>query len=230
MCRQSSLSHVGKCCEVQFVLVRYICLMYTASAIFNLSGCRRGFEPLPTSEAELHSQEAAADEGGRVEMPNLDNAYDPELANVDRVRLHSGGGRGGATPGSTDKGGYEIVNNGGCNGSFAQARAEEQLPLARRRSRSSSGAQDLEAGELHSSVHGRAYGSSRLEGAGVRQGGGFDAVGGESRGGGRRRKNPCLRECLLPVKLLEDKRVRTILFVYVLFSVRTEVFLSALCG
>ena len=219
--------HGGICCEVRRLLVhgrpQYFC-------VATLSGCRHGFEPLPTSEAELHSQEATADEGGGVEVPNLDNAYVPEVAKVDRVRSHSGGGRGGATPGSVDKGGCETVSNGRCNGSSAQARAEERLPLARRRSRSSSGAQDLEAGELHSSVHGRAYGSSRSGGGGIRQSGDFDTVVGESRGGGRGRKNACLRECLLPVKLLEEKRVRTILFVYVLFSVRRVVFLSALYG
>ncbi|CAM9442411.1 unnamed protein product, partial [Laminaria digitata] len=45
---------------------------------------------------------------------------------------------------------------------------------------------------------------------------GVDAGSGESREG--RRRIAFLRECLLPMKLLEEKRVRTVMFVYALFS------------
>ena len=157
-------------------------------------------------------------------MTELDNGYDFGLAKADRVRSHSGGGGGGrgggSTPGSACNSELETVGNNTCNGNSAQARAEERLPLARRRSRSSSGAQDLEGGELLSSAHGGAHGNARSASDGIRQGGGVDAGGGESQGEARWRQNACLRECLLPIKLLEEKRVRTVLFVYVLFSVR----------
>ncbi|CAM9442481.1 unnamed protein product, partial [Laminaria digitata] len=43
-------------------------------------GDRRVFEPIPTTEAEMHSQEATAEKGGGVEMTPLDNADDLQFA------------------------------------------------------------------------------------------------------------------------------------------------------
>lgn len=194
-----------------------------------LSGCRHGFESLPASKAEFHNHYAAVGEGGGVKIADLDNAHDLELAKNNLVRSHSAssGGDGcgeGAVSGFAGKGGCKAIGNGGCNGSSAQTRAEEQLPLAGRSSLSYSGTPDLEGRELRSNVHDGTRGSARSGGVDIRQDGNFDAGSGESRQEGKGRKKAFLRECLLPMKLLEEKGVRTILFVYALFSVRSHLF------
>ena len=54
-----------------------------------LSGCRRGFEPIPALKEELYSQETVADERTGVKSACLDIVYDPQVANG------GGGGVGG---------------------------------------------------------------------------------------------------------------------------------------
>lgn len=100
-------------------------------------------------------------------------------------------------------------NNDGCNGNSVQVVPDERLPLVWQRS----GARKLEGGELRS-AHDGAGGNAKSIGG--REG--ADAGGGEIRGGGGRRA--FLTECLLPMKLLKQKRVRTAMLVYVLVSVR----------
>lgn len=192
--------------------------------VVTLFECRPAFESLPTSEEKLNSQKAAVDEGGGIKTIETENEYDRELAKADRARSQSvgGGGRvwGRVTPGCADKTECEAVSNGGRNGSSAQERAEERIPLAGRRSISYSVAQDLEGDDLHDSVYGGDSGSSRSAGVGMRQGGGFEASGGGKWDWGKMKKNAYVRECLLPFALLKEKRVRTMLSVLVVFSVR----------
>lgn len=148
-----------------------------------MSGCRRGFEPIPTPKADLAIQEVAADKGGSSSATCVNNGYDPQLA--------SGG------------------NNDGCNGNNVQVVPDERLPLVWQRS----GARKLEGGEFRS-AHDGPGGNAESIGEGE----GADAGGGEIRGRGSRRA--FLTECLLPMKLLKKKRVRTAMLVYVLVSVR----------
>lgn len=196
------------------------CFSYIYISLATLSGCRRGFETLRTSEAELRNQKAAMDGGGGFKTINIDNGHDPEVPEADRSRSEfasdgggSSGGEGtGGTPGVADIIGYETVGNGGHNGSSAYTRAEERTPLAGPRLQWSSRAPDLEGRKSHSSVYGGAYGSSRSEGGEIGSG--------ESLEEGKTRKSAYMREFLMPFRLLEEKRVRTILFVFFVFSVR----------
>lgn len=182
------------------------------------------------SEADLRNQKAEMDGEGRFQI-HIDNGYNPEHAKADRARSqfasNVGGGRGGeesgGAPGVAGKSRYETVGNDGRNGSGADTLAEERIPLSGRRSESSNGVQDLEGGKSLSSVYGGVYGSSRSGGGDIRQGGGFDAGSGESLGEGNMRRNAYMREFLMPFRLLEEKRVRTILSVYGVFSVRKSV-------
>ena len=170
-----------------------------------LSGCRRGFESIPTAKAKLHNQAAVADESEGVQTSCLDIGYNPQLAN---------GGVGGrnVASGAGDKREREIVGSGsGGNGNRSvRAGAEERLPLVRQSFGSSSGERALE-GQGVRSVYNGAHDQIVVGGVG---GGG----GGVSRGEGRRAA--FLREVLLPLNLLKEQRVRTIMFAYVLFAVR----------
>ena len=173
--------------------IDFTTLTCTGSYVFVaiLSGCRRGFESISKPMAELPSQEAAAEEGENGSTPCLTNGYDPQLA------------RGG--------------NNGGCNGSSVEARAHERLPLVRQGLGSPNGERELKGGEL-CSVHGGAGKTARSGEGGAVEGEGIDAYGGESGGGGSRMA--FLTQCLSPIKLFSEKRVRTFLFLYAFVSVR----------
>lgn len=195
----------------------YFPRIHTGSKFFvvALSGCRRVFEPIPTTEAEIHSQEATADKEGGVEMTPLDNANDLQFASGGRGRATAGSG------GETEP--VTVGDSEGFKSSNVQARANDRLPLIQQRLRSPSRARELEGAELRSVNDGaRRYARSTRDSTG--EGEGVDAGSGESREGGRR--IAFLRECLLPMKLLEEKRVRTVMFVYALFSVRREFCLS----
>ncbi|CAM9131751.1 unnamed protein product, partial [Laminaria digitata] len=115
----------------------------SAQALFvaTLSGCRHGFEPVPTAKADLHIQEVTADKRGGIKTTRIDISYDPQLAN---------GGGGGATSGSGGKIESETVGKKRSNGSSAKARADERLPLAPQPLKSSSRARELEGGEMRS--------------------------------------------------------------------------------
>lgn len=170
------------------------CPIYTPSQFFvvTLSGCRHGFEPIPTRKAEFHAQAAMAEKGGGAKTISTDIIYDPQLAN---------GGGVGATSGNGRKLERERVGKNGGNGSSAQARDSERLPLAPQPLKSSTRARQVEGGEMCS----------------VQQ-----ASGGESRA--ERRRITFMRECLLPFNILQEKRVHTVLFVYALFAVRNSCF------
>lgn len=116
--------------------------------------------------------------------------------NIQRASGEKGGERVGS--GSTTEH-VTVGGNSGYSRNNVQARADERLPFVQQRSRSPSGGLGLNVGELRSVQTG------------------ID----KRRGGGR--SNAMLRECLLPMKLLEEQRVRTVMFVNVLFSVRTMV-------
>lgn len=170
-----------------------------------LSGRRRGLETVSTPAAKLHIQEKAGGERVDVIPTSLDNGYDPQLA--------SAGGAGTMAK----NGGLTNGNNGGSNGGRVRARVDERLPLVEQRLGSTSGAQDLEEGTLLSARNG-ARGNARSGGGGIEDGEGVDSGGGDNSGGWM--KIDVLHEILVPMKLLEQKQVRTALFVYVLFSVR----------
>lgn len=157
----------------------------------------------------MHSQKAAVDKGESSTTTFFDNGYNPQLAS---------GGRDEATVGSGSKNARETVgNNGGCNGSSVHARAGERLPLVQQRLRSASETRELEGGDSRS-VNDGAGGYARSPGGGNGEGKGVDAGGGESRGGGE--SMAFWRGFLLPMKLLEEKRVRHVMFLYALVSVR----------
>lgn len=162
------------------------------------------FKSILPLEAEFHSQEAAADERGGVGTTNLHKCYDPQLAIGGGVR---------ATAGSGGKHGCLIVGDKGS----VQARLDDRLPLVEQHPSSPTEARELEGGALLN-VHGGARGNAQSGGDRIEEGEAVDPGGGE--GQRQRRRIAFLRECLPPMKLLEQKRVRTVVFVYVLFSVR----------
>lgn len=183
--------------------------------------CRRGFEPIPTPKAELLRQEAVAGEGEGVQTTRLEIAYDPQLAN--------GGGEG-VISGSGGEPGRETVGNGrGGNGTRSvRAGAEERLPLVRQPLGPASKAREMEGGGLHSVYNGvrgdtrpgAGGGGGGVEGDGKYAGGGGGGAGGGGESRGEARRAAFLREVLLPLKLLESERVRTVMFAYIVFSVR----------
>lgn len=137
-----------------------------------------------------------AEKGRGAKTISTDIIYDPQLAN---------GGGGVATSGIGRKFERERVGKNGGNGSSAQARDGERLPLAQQRLKSSTRARQLEGGEMRSVQ---------------------EAGGGESRA--ERTRITFMRECLLPFNILQEKRVHTVLFVYALFAVRNSCF--AVCS
>lgn len=215
---------VDRCCEGSRL---WRSASYTPPCCFcvvTVFGYRHGFEPLPIPEAEFRSEKSATDNGRGPELTSLENGYDPELAKANRVHSHSanggGGGGRGTTPGRGGKNGCLAVGiGGGGNGSSVHTRVNERLPLVEQRLGSPNGARELQGREVYSSMNGSALASARWGGGDIGQGGGSDAGSGENGGEKRSSRNACLREFLLPFTMLEEKRVRTVLFVYVLFSV-----------
>ena len=166
---------------------------------------------MPTPEAKFHIKEEAAGESVGARSTSLSNGYDPQLAN--------GGVTGAMANNGGDSGCLTVVNNVGSNGSSIQAHVDERLPLVEQRLGSPSGGRDLEA-ELRGADYG-ASGNARSASGGIEEGERVvDASSAERPAGWR--KVDVLHECLLPMKLFEQKQVRMVLFVYVLFSVRTH--------
>lgn len=176
----------------------------------NLSGCRPGFKAIPTPEAEFNNHAEAAHAKGDVRAISLDSGYDPQLTSGRGARTTAGSGSGGK-PGCLAAG-----TNRRSDICSTQARVEEQLPLVEQRPRSPSVARKLEGEHLLSILDG-AHRSTSSGVSGIEEDEGVDGGGFESRRGWGR--IGFLQECLLPMKLLEQRRVRSILFVYVLFSV-----------
>lgn len=131
--------------------------------------------------------------------------------------------------------GYDGVSVGDFGGDHVGDSDEEDrrlLPSPRRANGGGLNEQpsDLEAGRVaRRSVNGKGLcrgvgGLTSTEEA--RKSEGF----GEGRGGGAGRlsrrlsrrlvKSSCARECLVPIRLLEEKRTRSVMFVYAVFSVR----------
>ena len=115
------------------------------------------------------------------------------------------GGDGGATSESWRNVERQAVVKNGGDRSTTQSRVDERLPLSLRPLKPSTQVIELEGGEIHSVK---------------------EAGSGEDRGD--ERKIALFQECLLPFKLLEKQRVRRVLFVDALFSVR-RVFLTVCC-
>lgn len=111
--------------------------------------------------------------------------------------------------------------DGGSTGGAAEDSQEEtrrllSSPRGDREQLDSTG----KAGRTHAlgSFHGHVEG---LRGSGGVEGFDLAGSGAESRRLGRRgrRRSACWQECLMPAKLLQDKRTRAIIFVYAVFSV-----------
>eukprot|EP00904_Undaria_pinnatifida_P006139 jgi/Undpi1/2655/HiC_scaffold_13.g06033.m1 len=173
------------------------------------SGDRPGFKAIPTPEAEFNNHAEAAHAKGDVRAISLDSGYDPQLTSGRGARTTAGSGSGGK-PGCLAAG-----TNRRSDICSTQARVEEQLPLVEQRPRSPSVARKLEGEHLLSILDG-AHRSTSSGVSGIEEDEGVDGGGFESRRGWWR--IGFLQECLLPMKLLEQRRVRSILFVYVLFS------------
>lgn len=189
-----------------------------------------GFKPLSTSE--LHPEDIAAAEEGVLEMVpltqenSLDDSNDEAVVatrgvTVERDAAEAGQER--AFPPSKDCGrrledDLADVCERLCSGSHGEP-DEERLLSTRRRARSSSETRletGGEGGGSRSRQHTGALSDERLARSEHRKT--FNASTGEGRG----EKSACWGECLVPMKLLTNRRVRGILFVYAVQSVRSR--------
>ena len=169
-----------------------------------MSGYRSGFEPIRTPKAEFGSQEEAT--GAMGTCPEI--GYDPQLASGEEAKVAARGGGINRYLTVSTSCGSNIVN--------VRVSADERVPLVKQLPRFHSGTPELEEGEcryVRDSTRGNGL-SGRKVGESV----GVDARGGEDQVEGRR--TAFVRECLLPFRLLDRTRVRTVLFVFGVLSVR----------
>lgn len=192
--------------------------------------CHRGdFKAVPTREPGGSGTDVAGEEedGEKLEMIPLTQANSPESGSGGGGDLvlqdgHFTGSRAVGRPGDENTPGSSEAVGDEDAGVAEDTQGEGHRLLSFQRGNSEQTVFKGEAGRTHApiSFHGHV---ESLRSSGEAGGIDMDGSGAESGRLGRIRRrgtSACWQECLVPVKLLQDRRTRAIVFVYSIFSVR----------